>query len=147
VNNINEVNMIMNPSDTITWLAATTALTGCLWIPYVLDRFLTLGITRTLGNPQLGDASAQSPWASRARQAHANAVENLAVFAPLALVAIVLGVGRTPLAAGAAATFFFARAAHFALYTAGVPILRTVAFVIGFGAEAALLLAVTEVAR
>lgn len=137
----------MNPSDTITWLAATTALTGCLWIPYVLDRFHTLGIARTLGNPQPGDADAQSPWARRARQAHANAVENLAVSASMALLAIALGVGHTPLAAGAAATYFFARAAHFALYTAGVPVLRTLAFLIGFGAEAALLLAVAGVGR
>ena len=137
----------VNSSDTITWLAATTALTGCLWIPYVLDRFRRLGIARTLGNPQPADADAQSPWARRARQAHANAVENLAVFAPLALVAIALGVGHTPLAVGASATYFFARAAHFVLYTAGVPVLRTLAFLIGFGAEAALLLAVTGVGR
>jgi uncharacterized MAPEG superfamily protein len=135
----------MNPSDTTSWLAATTVLTGCLWIPYVLDRFRTLGIARTLGNPRPGDADAQSPWAHRARQAHVNAVENLAVFAPLALLAIALGVGHTPLAAGAAATYFFARVAHFALYTAGVPVVRTLAFLIGFGAEAALLLAVTGV--
>jgi uncharacterized MAPEG superfamily protein len=140
-------NLLMNPSDTVTWLAATTALTGCLWIAYVLDRFRTLGITRSLGNPQPGNAEAQSPWAYRARQAHANAVENFAVFAPLALLAIALGVGHTPLAAGAAATYFFARAAHFALYTAGVPVLRTLAFLIGFGAQAALLLAVTGAGR
>jgi uncharacterized MAPEG superfamily protein len=137
----------MNPSDTITWLVATAALTGCLWIPYILDRFRTIGIMRTLGNPQLGDAEVQSPWARRARQAHANAVENLAVFAPLALLAIGLGVGRTPLAASAAATYFFARLAHFALYTAGVPVLRTLAFLTGFGAEAALVLAVSGVVR
>jgi len=137
----------MKRRDFLRTLAATTALTGCLWIPYVLDRFRTLGIARTLGNPLPGDADAQSPWARRARQAHANAVENLAVFAPLALLAIVLGAGHTSLAIGAAATYFFARAAHFALYTAGVPVLRTLAFVIGFGAEAALLLAVMGVGR
>jgi uncharacterized MAPEG superfamily protein len=137
----------MNLTDTTIWLAATTALTGCFWIPYVLDRVRALGIARTLGNPQAGDAEALSPWARRARQAHANAVENLAVFAPLALLAIALGVGRTPLAAGAASTYFFARAAHFVLYTAGVPVLRTLAFVIGFGAQAALLLALLGVAR
>src|SRR5262252_9154890 len=137
----------MNPFDTTTWLAATIALTGCLWMPYVLNRILKIGIARALGNPQPGDTEALSPWARRARQAHANAVENLAVFAPLALLAIALGAGNTPLAGGAAATYFFARAAHFALYTAGVPVLRTLAFLIGFGAEAALLLAVTGVGR
>jgi uncharacterized MAPEG superfamily protein len=131
----------MNPSDTTTWLTATAALTGCLWIPYILDRIATLGIARTLGNPQAGDADAQSSWARRARQAHANAVENLVIFAPLALLAIWLGLGRTPFVAGAAATYFFARIVHFALYTAGVPVLRTLAFLIGFGAQAALFLA------
>jgi len=144
---MNETNFVLNPSDTATWLAATAALTGCLWIPYVLDRFITLGVARTLGNPAPGDADAQSPWARRARQAHANAAENLAVFAPLALLAIALGIGHTPLAAGAAATYFFARAAHFVLYAAGVPVLRTAAFLTGYGAQAALLLSLAGVGR
>ena len=137
----------MNASDTTLWLAASIALTGCLWIPYVLDRFLTLGIARTFGNPRPGDAEAQSAWARRARRAHANAVENLAVFAPLALLATVLEVGRTPLAVDAAATYFFARVAHFTLYTAGVPVLRTLAFLVGFGAEVALLFALAGAVR
>lgn len=127
---------------TALWLAATTALTACLWIPYVLDRFRALGIPRTLGNPDPDDPALQAPWARRARQAHANAVENLAVFAPAALLAIVLGLGNLPLIAGAAQAYFFARAFHFAFYTAGVPVLRTLAFLAGFAAQAVLLLGV-----
>jgi len=144
---MNQAELLLDPFDVATWLAATCALTGCLWIPYVLNRFLALGIARTLGNPQPGDADALAPWARRARQAHANAVENLAVFAPLALLAIVLGVASTPLAAGAAAAYFFARTAHAALYTVGVPVLRTLAFLAGVAAQAVLLLALVGVGR
>jgi uncharacterized MAPEG superfamily protein len=144
---MNDTHWLTSPSDTATWLAATTAFTACMWIPYVLHRMLKLGLARTFGNPRPGDAEDHSPWARRARQAHLNAVENLAVFAPAALLAIALGVGRTPVAAGAAATYFVARVAHFVLYTAGVPVLRTGAFVIGFGAQAALLLALLGLGR
>lgn len=128
--------------DTRFWLLATSGLTVCLWIPYVLDRFVRLGIARTLGNPQAGDVTAQSAWAGRAQRAHANAIENLALFAPLAVLAIHAGLGATALATGASATYFFARVAHYALYTWGVPVLRTLAFLAGFGAQIALLVLV-----
>jgi uncharacterized MAPEG superfamily protein len=132
---------------TALWLAATTALTACLWIPYVLDRFRVLGIARTLGNPRPGDVEEHADWARRARQAHANAVENLAVFAPGALLAIALGQGDTAAIAGAAQAYFFARLAHFVLYAAGVPVLRTVAFLAGFAAQAVVLLGVFAALR
>ena len=128
--------------DTHFWLIATVGLTACLWVPYVLDRFVRIGIARTLGNPQPGDLDRHDAWARRAQSAHLNAVENLVVFAPLAVVAIQLGIGGSALASGASATYFFARAAHFVLYAASVPVLRTVAFLVGFGAQLALLIAV-----
>jgi uncharacterized MAPEG superfamily protein len=109
---------------------------------YVFDRFVRIGIARTLGNPAATDGEAQSAWARRAKLAHANAVENLAVFAPLALLAMHLGVGTTALATRAAATYFFARVVHFLVYAAGIPGLRTTAFLVGFGAQLALLAAV-----
>jgi uncharacterized MAPEG superfamily protein len=139
--------MSINPHDAATWLAASTALTGCLWIPYVLNRLGAIGVARALDNPQPGDIEALSPWARRVRLAHANAIENLVVFAPLALLAIVLGLGRAPIVADAAATFFFARLAHFAFYTMGIPVLRTVAFVIGFVAQALLLVVLVGAAQ
>jgi uncharacterized MAPEG superfamily protein len=45
------------------------------------------------------------------------------------------------LVCGACATYFFVRVAHYVLYAAGVPVLRTLAFVAGFGAQAALAIA------
>jgi uncharacterized MAPEG superfamily protein len=127
------------------WLLATIGLTACFWTPYVLDRFLRLGIRRTLGNPKPSDAQEQSAWARRAERAHANAVENLAVFAPLALLAIHSGLGASGLASGSAATYFFARVTHYLSYTAGVPGLRTAAFLAGFGAQMALVFALATI--
>jgi uncharacterized MAPEG superfamily protein len=57
-------------------------------------------------------------------------------------MAVQSGVGGTALASGASAAYFFARLAHYSLYAAGVPVLRTVAFLAGFGAQLALLAAV-----
>jgi uncharacterized MAPEG superfamily protein len=115
-------------------------------MPYVLDRFVKLGIPRTLGNPKPSDIDEQSAWASRAKHAHANAVENLVVFAPLALLAVHVGLGAAPLVTGACATYFFARLAHYVMYAVGVPVMRTVAFLAGFGAQAALLVALLQAA-
>ena len=67
-----------------------------------------------------------------------NAVENLVVFAPLVLAVHVTSSG-TPVTAAASMSYFFARAAHFAISVLGVPIpLRTAAFLIGFLAQMAL---------
>jgi uncharacterized MAPEG superfamily protein len=127
--------------DARSWLLATTAFTMCLWMPYVLDRFARLGIARTLGNPKPGDADEQSAWAQRAARAHANAVENLVVFAPLALLAIHQGMEANAVVRGACAAYFLARVAHYVLYAAGVPVLRTVSFTAGFCAQLTLAIA------
>jgi uncharacterized MAPEG superfamily protein len=127
--------------DTREWLVATVGVTAALWMPYVLDRFVKLGIMRTLGNPATSDGEAQSAWAQRAKRAHANAVENLVVFVPLAGLALQAGLGATALVTQACATYFFARLAHYAFFTAGVPVARTLAFLVGFGAQMALVVA------
>lgn len=124
---------MLQPID--TWLLATTLLTGLLWVPYVLDRMVRLGIPRSLGNPQPGDWDQQSAWARRAHRAHLNAVEGLVVFAPLALLAGREAGDAAALAATAAATYFFARLAHAVVYVVGLPGLRTIAFLISFGAQ------------
>ena len=112
------------------WLAASALMTAMIWMLYVPNRMLTLGIARTLGNPQPDDAPL-APWAQRASAAHRNAVENLAVFACLVLAAHGLEVSPE-LVTAAAAIYFFARLAHLLVYTAGVPVLRTLAFAAGW---------------
>ena len=72
-------------------------------------------------------------WAQRARQAHANAIENLAVFAPLVLVAHAVGAG-SPATVFAAQLYLGARLVHYVVYAAGIPGVRTLAFLCGSAA-------------
>lgn len=113
----------------LTLIASATIL---MWIPYTLARILTRGIMPTLSNPDPTYPQDQ-PWAERARRAHANAIENLAVFAPLVLIAAQIGVS-TLATVFAAKLYLAARLAHYVVYAAGIPVLRTLAFVVGAGA-------------
>ena len=119
----------------LQYLVYVTALTGLLWIPYVLDRFATWGIPDTVGYPD--NPKAQSPWARRLMKAHANAVENLVVFAALVLAAHAAGVSNG-VTAGAAMLYFWARVVHVVAYTFAMPWVRTLGFVGGFAAQAAI---------
>ena len=114
----------------LTWVAV---LTGVLWIPYILDRFGRWGITDTVGYP--ASPKPQSSWATRLMKAHANAVENLVVFATLVLVAHAAGISNG-LIVGACATYFWARLAHAVAYALALPWVRTLAFIVGFCAQA-----------
>lgn len=129
---------------TTFWLLATIVLTASLWMPYILDRFIRIGVLRTLGNPGADDANEQSAWARRAQRAHINAIENLAIFAPLALLALHLDLGESSLVNTASALYFFARAAHYVVYVLGIPALRTITFLAGFGAQLALAVAIAR---
>lgn len=123
------------PFDLNFWLLATTLLTAILWVPYVLDRMIKLGIPRALGNPRPNDWDEQSAWARRAHRAHLNAIEGLVVFAPLALLAARVSGDGVAVAQTAGAVYFGARLAHAIVYLLGIPGLRTVSFLVGFGAQ------------
>lgn len=119
------------------WLVLTTVMTATLWLPYIVNRVMELGPPPTSWYPA-PDPPPKAPWAARAVKAHMNAVENLVVFAPLVL-AVHLTNSGTSVTAAASMSYFFARAAHFAISIFGVPIpLRTAAFLIGFLAQMAL---------
>lgn len=120
-------------SPELYWLTLTALMTAALWVPYILNRIIEMGLWGTLKNPE-ADSHAKAPWADRLQAAHVNAVENLVVFAPLAIAVHVTGMG-TSLTALAAVTYFFARLAHILIYTLGIPGLRTAAFLIGFVAQ------------
>jgi uncharacterized MAPEG superfamily protein len=70
-------------------------------------------------------------------KAHVNAVENLVVFAALVLAAVAAGVS-TPVIASASVVYFWARVVHALAYTFGIPWVRTLAFTVGFLAQAAI---------
>lgn len=122
----------------LMYLVWVTLLTAILWVPYVLNRFAVRGIADTVGYPS--DPKPLAPWAERLKAAHGNAVENLVVFAALLLTAHALGVS-TGVTAMAAMVYFWARLVHAVVCTLGIPWLRTLAFVAGFGAQLAVAIA------
>lgn len=128
--------------NTLHWLGLSAMMTALFWVPYVLDRFVTVGLWGSMQNPSAASEARQSAWALRAKHAHANAVENLVVFAVLVLVAHALGRADSSMVTTAALLYFVARLVHFIVYTAGVPGVRTLAFLGGFAAQIMVALAI-----
>ena len=117
----------------LLYLAFVSAFTGLLWVPYILDRLAVRGLIDAVGYPE--NPKPQSAWAQRLMKAHANAVENLVIFATLVLVAHATGVTSAAIA-GASVVYFWARVVHAVAYTFGVPWVRTLAFTVGFFSQA-----------
>lgn len=116
------------------WLVWTTVMTGLLWVPYIINRVMELGPPPMSWYP-LPDPPPRATWAARAVKAHLNAVENLAIFAPLALAIHATNSG-TRITAAASMIYFFARLAHFVIGIGGLPIpFRTAVFFVGFAAQ------------
>jgi len=122
------------------WLTLTVILTGLLWVPYILNRCQVRGMGGAMANPTPG-AKPHAPWATRLMFAHDNAVENLIVFAPLVLILNEIDYS-TKWTVYASAVYFWARLAHAFVYTLGLPVFRTLAFTVGFLAQAVLALAI-----
>lgn len=125
------------------WLVMTTLMTALIFVPYILNRMKEHGVWAALWNPQ-PDKQPKAQWAERLMRAHANAVENLVVFAPLVLALQIVGVSTTATAT-ACMVYFFVRAAHIIFYTFAVPLLRTVAFIIGVACQMTLALTLLQV--
>ncbi len=116
------------------WLSLTIAFTALLWLPYVLNSFAVRGIVDTMGYAD--DLAPLSPWAVRAKKAHYNAIENLVLFgATIIAYNLVTKGDGDPTVATAAMVYFVARVAHYVVYAAKVPLLRTVTFIAAWGAQ------------
>lgn len=113
-------------------LVEVSTFTALLWMPYVVNRMMARGIPATVGYPL--DPEPLAGWAQRLRAAHANAVENLVVFAALTLTAHALSIS-TPLTVAAGSLYLWSRVGHAVTYTFRVPWLRTLAFLGGFAAQ------------
>ncbi|MBI1774967.1 MAG: MAPEG family protein [Proteobacteria bacterium] len=120
----------------LTWSSAFCVV---LFLPYVLSRSMVWGLADTVGYPK--NPPALPDWAERAYRAHVNMVENLAPFAALVLVAQVSGHANATTALGAT-LFFWARVAHAIVFIAGIPWLRTLAFLVGVIGMAMIFLAI-----
>jgi len=119
------------------WLTLTALMTALFWVPYVLNRMVMNGLGGALAGAA-PDSSTLSTWAQRASKAHANAIENLAIFAPIVLTAHVLNIsnGATKTAV---VVYFFARLLHYIVYSAGIPAARTLTFTAGWLAQIAII--------
>lgn len=112
------------------WMLVWTTLLA-LGLPFIY----LAGITQAPGGAAWGLGNRAEPlagipeWAARAQRAHLNLLQNLAPFAILVLVAQVSGKANATTALGAT-IFFWARAAHAAVYIAGLKYLRTLAFAV-----------------
>lgn len=116
------------------WLTLSLMLTGVLWMPYIVQLVVQLGVVAAIWDPT-GAHPHDADWALRAKRAHYNSVENLVVFAPLTIMVVALQ-GSSGLTVATAAVYFFARLAQYVLHVVAVPVLRTVAFLVGFGCQA-----------
>jgi uncharacterized MAPEG superfamily protein len=132
---------LMTPE--LFWLTLTVIMTGLLWVPYVLNRILVRGLGGAMANPTRG-AAPHADWATRLMFAHDNAVENLIVFAPLVLILAQIDYS-TKWTAYACMVYFWARVAHLIVYALGLPVFRTLAFTVGFLAQAVLALAIFKI--
>lgn len=123
--------MPLTPGPELLALTLIAAATALMWLPYMLSRIAVRGLWGALANPP-ASPPVESAWADRARRAHANAVENLVVFAPLAIVVVLTGT-TSPTTALASQVYVAARLVHYLVYLLGVPVLRTLAFFAGWG--------------
>ena len=91
------------------------------------------GATLQVGLPTLAGNREGLPsltgWAGRAARAHLNMLESLAVFAIVVLVAHLAGRANETTALGAA-LFFWGRLGYALVYLAGIPWLRTAAWLV-----------------
>lgn len=113
-------------SPEIYWLTATALITAVMWAPYILNILKEMGILSALLQRN-GDDPGEAAWARRAQRAHLNAIENLAVFAPLALAVHLVG-AESEATATAAMAYFWLRLAAYIVHVAGIPIIRTLLF-------------------
>ena len=111
----------------LCYLTAAAVLTAVLWIPYILNVITSNKISEAVGYGELN----MSPWAARLKKAHYNAVENLAPFAAVVLVAHATGVTNEATAMSAA-VYFWARLVHAVAYTFAIPWVRTLAFAVAW---------------
>lgn len=126
------------------WLALTLLMTAFMWVPYILDRLVVRGFGPAISDTGAETGDGQSLWARRAMRAHMNAVENMAIMAPAVLIAHVAGISSS-VTQGAVVVYFWARLAHYLVYTAGIPVVRTLTFAVAWAASLAVILAVLGV--
>ena len=116
----------------LLYLLLTAILTGVLWIPVVIGYVTSRGLL-TPTSYKVAPTSTLPDWVNRANRAHLNAVENIAPFAAVVLIAHAIGFSSATTQA-CAAVYFFARVAHAVIHISGFGLFkaRTVAFTVAW---------------
>ena len=116
----------------LLYLLLTAILTGVLWIPVVSGYVTSRGVL-TPSTYKVAPTSRLPDWVNRANRAHLNAVENIAPFAAVVLIAHLIGVSSATTQA-CAAVYFYARLAHALIHISGFGLLmaRTLAFTVAW---------------
>ncbi|MBY4637656.1 MAPEG family protein [Sphingopyxis sp. XHP0097] len=120
------------------YLAQAGVLTALMWVPYILSRMHSWGIRDFLNNyPDGFPAAEPAPplWAQRAKRAHLNMVETLPAFIAVVVAASYLADDGAAAEVGRwAMIFYYARVAHYIVYSLGIPYLRTPAYLVSWAA-------------
>ena len=121
----------------LQYFTALSALwIGLAWMPYVINRVLVRGLMGALANPS-PDQAPQSPWAQRAKAAHAVSVEMFVAFAPLSVLAMIT-IPDDSFPGTLAMTFLIGMLFHYVTYSMGIIVLRTLGFSLASLSTAAL---------
>jgi len=114
----------------VDYLILVTLFSATMWIPYIINRILEMGLWKALKQPQ-AEEPPKALWAKRAVRAHMNAIENLVIFAPLVLAIAHLGL-QSEATTALCFYFFVLRVAHYFSYLFAIPLARTLLFVLGW---------------
>ena len=116
----------------LLYLLLTAILTGVLWIPVVIGYAVSRG-PLTPATYKVASTTPLPAWVNRANRAHLNAVENLAPFAVVVLIAHIMGVSSATTVT-CAAVYFYARLVHAVIHISGFGLfmVRTVAFTLAW---------------
>lgn len=117
-------------------LTASAVLCALLFVPYGIAQTFVWGVRVSVGN-RVGTPPLPA-WAERGIRAHRNLLENFPHFAAFVIVAHLIGASNAATALGSS-IFFIARLVHAAVYLAGMPYIRTVAFFAGLVGEGIIL--------
>ena len=125
--------MITANSPEIFWLVLTVIITALFWIPQIVNSIVSAGPKMAFLYPDKA-AAYYADWANRSKSAHNNAVENLVIFAPLVLLVVLLDTGNEWTRV-ASVVYFVARVVHYIMHVFAIPLMRTLAFLVGFGCQ------------
>jgi uncharacterized MAPEG superfamily protein len=114
-------------STEMTMLVLSAILCVLLAVPYTQGIASKFGFAAAAGNRE--DLPPLTGWMGRAKRTHANMVENLVPFASVVLAAQVAGKLGALTALGSQ-LFFWGRLAHAVVYIAGIPYVRTLAWLV-----------------